>query len=361
MTRATLLTLTAAEEALGDAGLLEADEEFHLDTGVNIGMGISDLNEVHQTGKLIDEGNQRRVSPFFVPRILTNIPAGYVSLRYGLKGGTASATTACATGASCIGESFSLVQSGRVRRMVAGSVESSLIQMSVVGFQRMRALAAGKDPSISRPFDAKREGFVLSEGAAVVVLERLEDAKKRGAPIHGEVLGYGMSNDAFHLTAPRPDGLASTLCMRRCLQDARLPARTSRLRERARHLDDRRRPSRSRFRSPSWARTSRSRVSKATWGIASRRPAPLETIAGVLAAKSGEIPPTLHLHETDIDARVDLVQHDFRPWKAADRRIFLKNSFGFGGAFVSLAIGRGVIAAATRRSSVHFLLFSNKP
>ncbi|KAI6202856.1 Cytosolic Fe-S cluster assembly factor NUBP1-like protein [Aphelenchoides besseyi] len=338
MTRATLLTLTAAEEALRDSKMLEADSDVHEDTGVNIGMGICDLNEVHQTSKMIESGNQRKVSPFFVPRILTNIPAGYVSLRYGLKGGTASATTACATGASCIGEAFSLIQSGRVRRMLAGSVESSLTKTAVVGFQRMRALANGKDSSVSRPFDAKREGFVLSEGAGVVMLERLDEAKARGVPIYAEVLGYGMSNDAFHLTAPRPDGLASTLCMKRCLADAKLRAeQVSYVNAHATStiVGDR-------AEAASVAQLgSNIPISsvKGHLGHCVSAAGSLETIVSIMAMKSETIPPTLNLHETDIDADVDLIKETFREWKAKDRKVFLKNSFGFGGAFVSLAIG----------------------
>jgi 3-oxoacyl-[acyl-carrier-protein] synthase II len=157
-------------------------------------MGIADLELIHETGSKIGQGNERRVSPFFVPRILTNIPASYISLKYGLKGGNSSSTTACATGASCIGDAYAHIQSGRVRRVLAGAVESCINPISIVGFQRMRALAGGSSDDISRPFDKTRVGFVLSEGAALILLERLEDAVERKANIYAEIIGYGKYN-----------------------------------------------------------------------------------------------------------------------------------------------------------------------
>uniref|UniRef100_A0A1I8ABP6 beta-ketoacyl-[acyl-carrier-protein] synthase I n=1 Tax=Steinernema glaseri TaxID=37863 RepID=A0A1I8ABP6_9BILA len=217
MSRGSQFALLAAEECLQDAKLGNDDAE---NTGVNIGMGIADLEMIEETAELIRQGKAKRVTPYFVPRILTNMPAGYVSMKYGLKGGNMSSTTACATGASCVGDAATMVALGRVRRMIAGAVESCVNPIAITGFNRLRALARGQTGDISRPFDKTREGFVLSEGGAVVLLERLEDARTRGAPIYAEVLGYGISSDAYHLTSPDESGIGGRLCMGRSLEDA---------------------------------------------------------------------------------------------------------------------------------------------
>ncbi|CAD5210026.1 unnamed protein product [Bursaphelenchus xylophilus] len=342
----TLLTLKGVEEALQNADLHQVDREFHRDTAVNIGMGIADLEEIHKTGTLIENGKSRQVGPFFVPKILTNIPGGYVALKYGFKGGNSSSTTACATGLTCIAESFAQIQAGRVRRAVAGSVESCLNQISVVGFQRMRALASKTDTlddthySVSRPFDTNRNGFLLSEGAGIVVLERLDDAKARGAKIYAEILGYGISNDAYHLTSPHPDGLASEWSIRRCLTDSGLSpddvqyvnahATSTKVGDKAEAI--------------SIARLFGSNVAlsslKGHLGHCVSAAGSIETIASITALCNGKIPPTLNLQSTDIEEDIDLVQGDWRDWPKCSRRVVVKNSFGFGGAFVSLAFAQ---------------------
>ncbi|KAH7702740.1 Protein F10G8.9 b [Aphelenchoides avenae] len=321
MARGGMFALVAAEEVLKDAGIAEGFD--HEETGVNIGMGIADLEMVHDTGTKIDQGQERRVSPFFAPRILTNIPASYVSLKYRMRGGNSSSTTACATGASCIGDAYMHVRMGRIRRVVAGAVESCVNPISVVGFQRMRALAGGDDARAQRS-----NGWML---------ERLEDADERKAKIYAEIVGYGLANDAYHMTSPREDGLGSRLCMQRCMQEAGISAdEVSYVNAHA-------------------TSTPVGDVAEAV-SIASVLPGvavssikghighclaaagSLETVATLLSMKEGVLLPTLNLRETDIDAEVDLVKNAVRPWKANDRRIALMNSFGFGGAFVSLAL-----------------------
>ncbi|CAD5206833.1 unnamed protein product [Bursaphelenchus okinawaensis] len=346
MATPTLLTLKAVEEALQDSKLADVEEGFHDETAVNIGMGIADLEEIHKTATLIEKGRPRQVGPFFVPKILTNVPGGYVALKYGLKGGNSSSTTACATGLTCLAEAFAQIQSGRVRRAVAGSVESCLNSVSVVGFQRMRALASKTDdlddtlPSTSRPFDVHRNGFVLSEGAGILILERLEDAKARGATVYAEVLGYGISNDAYHLTSPSPDGKASELSITRCLKDSKLDvsdvqyvnahATSTKVGDKAEAI------SISRLFGPKVALSSL----KGHIGHCVSAAGSIESIGTLLSMTNGEIPPTLNLARSDVDVDVDLVQGEWRRWPKGKRRVVVKNSFGFGGAFVSVAFAQ---------------------
>uniref|UniRef100_A0A915D923 Cytosolic Fe-S cluster assembly factor NUBP1 homolog n=1 Tax=Ditylenchus dipsaci TaxID=166011 RepID=A0A915D923_9BILA len=300
------------------------------DVGVNIGSGVSDLYEIYETGKKIESDQARRVSPYFVPRILTNIPGSYVSQRFGLAGGNTSQSSACATGASCIGDAFLYVRSGRWRKAFAGSTESCVNKIAVVGFSRMKALASGNQVDISRPFDETRSGFVLSEGSAVVILERLDDALNRNAKIYAEILGYGLASDAFHLTSPEPSGLGSRLCMQRCLQDAGLNgkdvtyvnahATSTPLGDKAEALSILNNP----------GHTGHSLAAAGS----------LETIATALSIRDGIILPTLNLIITPEDVEgLDLVKIEVRKWaQSPNRRIALMNSFGFGGAFVSLAL-----------------------
>ncbi|KAH7717414.1 Protein F10G8.9 a, partial [Aphelenchoides avenae] len=226
---------------------------------------------------------------------------------------------------------------GRIRRVVAGAVESCVNPISIVGFQRMRALAAGEDESISRPFDKSRVGFVLSEGAALVMVERFEDAVERKAKIYAEIVGYGLANDAHHLTSPREDGLGSRLCMQRCMQEAGIRA------------DDVSYVNAHATSTPVGDVAEAVSIASVLPGVAVSSikghighclaaAGSLETVATLLSMKEGVLLPTFNLRETDINADVDLVKDAMRPWKAKDRRIALMNSFGFGGAFVSLAL-----------------------
>lgn len=235
MSKASMLALVAAEEALSEADAVGLDHE---ETSVNIGTCMSDLEHIGETAQKVTDGLIRRVSPYFVPRILNNLPAGYVAMkyaslriinsniafetfRYKMRGGVESTSTACATGLHCIGNAFRSIRYGDTRRAVAGAVECALNPISLAGFDRMRALARGDQPSISRPFDKKRSGFVMGEGVGLVFLERLEDAKARGARILAEVIGYGISSDCYHISTPDPSAIGAVLSMRRAIRDAR--------------------------------------------------------------------------------------------------------------------------------------------
>uniref|UniRef100_A0AC34FF34 Beta-ketoacyl-[acyl-carrier-protein] synthase I n=1 Tax=Panagrolaimus sp. ES5 TaxID=591445 RepID=A0AC34FF34_9BILA len=331
MSRGSIFAVEAATEALKKAGLHEMGESFHESTSVNIGMGIADLESIADTGEKCKNGNERKISPYFVPRILTNIPASYVSLKFKLRGGNSSTTTACATGASSISEAFQSIRYGNTRRAVAGAVESCLSPIAVEGFKRMRALATSKDNTVSRPFDSKREGFVLSEGAGILVLERLEDALERKCNIYAEILGYGMGNDAHHLTSPREDGYGSILCMKRCIEDSKIEAKQ--IEYVNAHATS----------TPVGDKAEAISIAafKRHTGHCLGAAGAIETIATALSVRDGIIIGTKNLKETDISADIEFVSAKNSPtieWKSEDRRIALMNSFGFGGAFVSICL-----------------------
>eukprot|EP00756_Hemistasia_phaeocysticola_P054242 Hpha_TRINITY_DN30173_c0_g1::TRINITY_DN30173_c0_g1_i1::g.110728::m.110728/K09458/fabF; 3-oxoacyl-[acyl-carrier-protein] synthase II len=224
-TRYTRFALTAAAEAVRNAGLEEAleDEKVRSEAGVCVGVGIASLTDIAACTRSLDAGKLNHVSPFFVPKILGNTPAGQISIRYKLGGPCHSASTACATGAHSIGDAVRFIQMGDADIMLAGGTEACLNPVAFVGFQRLRALTVkhNEDPATaSRPFDAGRGGFVMGEGAAVLVLEELERAKARGAEILAEVVGYGASGDGHHVTAPDPTGAGSRRSMQLALRHA---------------------------------------------------------------------------------------------------------------------------------------------
>ena len=228
-------TVDASSPAFVQFASLAADEALHdarwnpddgLDTGVCIGAGMSSTLDLSNAGMLLQNDRIRRVSPFFVPRILVNAAAGAVSMAYGLHGPNLAPSTACATGAHAIGDAYRVIQRGDANAMLAGGTESCVDAIALAGFSRMKALSTkyNEAPSLaSRPFDADRDGFVLSEGACVLLLESVEHARQRGAPkVYCEILGYGMSGDAYHVTKPREDGHGASLAMSRALASSGL-------------------------------------------------------------------------------------------------------------------------------------------
>ncbi|XP_059282442.1 3-oxoacyl-[acyl-carrier-protein] synthase, mitochondrial [Lycium ferocissimum] len=217
--------LCAADEALKDANWIPTEQDEKEQTGVSLGAGTGSISDILEASRMICEKNIRRLSPFFIPRILINMASGHVSMKYGFQGPNHSAVTACATGAHSIGDAARMIQFGDTDVMVAGGTEASIDALSIAGFCRLRALTTkynSKPHEASRPFDCGRDGFVIGEGSGVMVLEELEHAKKRGAKIYAELRGYGTSGDANHITQPHIGGRGAVLAMTRALKQSGL-------------------------------------------------------------------------------------------------------------------------------------------
>lgn len=217
--------LAAAEFAMKDSGFV-IDENNEDRVGVLIGSGIGGLPVIEATHSILVEKGPDRVSPFFIPSLIVNMAAGLVSIKYGAKGPNSAPATACTTGLHAVGDAFRLIQTGRAEMMIAGGAESVISPLAFAGFAAMKALSLRNDEpeKASRPWDKDRDGFVMGEGAGILVLEELESARRRGAPIYAEVLGYGMSADAYHISAPDPEGGGAARVMKEALADAGVPA-----------------------------------------------------------------------------------------------------------------------------------------
>ena len=242
--RATLFALAAAEEAVKGA-LLEqhfADvPDVRLRTGVALGTGMSSLMDVADATRKLDSGASRRITPFFVPKILCNAAAGQIGIKYSIRGPNHSASTACATGAHGIGDGFRFIQHGDADVMICGGTESCLNPIAFIGFQRAKAMTTehnDRPEAGSRPFDADRKGFVMAEGAAVMILEEKEHAEARGAPILAEVTGYGVSGDGYHVTSPHPEGIGAQLCMQSALRQTQAALDSAKGEFNATHIRD---------------------------------------------------------------------------------------------------------------------------
>jgi 3-oxoacyl-[acyl-carrier-protein] synthase II len=338
-----VFAMAAAKQALKDAGWKPESYEDQIRTGVAIGSGIGGLGGIYEASLLLKERGPRRLSPFFIPGRLINLAAGYVSIEHGLKGPNHSAVTACSTGAHAIGDASRMIALGDAEVMVAGGAESSINRIGIAGFCACRALSTGFNDTpekASRPYDKDRDGFVMGEGAGVVVLEELEHALARGARIYAEVVGYGMSGDAYHITSPAEDGDGAYRCMQAALGRAGIAAAdldyinahgTStpvgdeiELRAVERLLAN----------APK--RPSMSSTKSATGHLLGAAGA-IEAIFTVLAIRDQVAPPTINLDNPSVETEIDLVPH-----KAREREIdyALSNSFGFGGTNASLVMRR---------------------
>ena len=339
-----LYGVAAAVQAVRDAGWMPQDEESRCRTGVMIGSGIGGLSSIAETAVLIKERGPRRVSPFFIPGALINLISGQVSIRFGFKGPNHAVVTACSTGAHAIGDAARLIQWGDADVMVAGGAESPISEIGIAGFNACKALSTKRadDPTkASRPYDADRDGFVMGEGAGVVVLEALEHAQARGARIYAEVLGYGMSGDAHHITAPAEDGDGAFRSMSAALTRAGLVAAdvdyinahgtstmadTIELAAVERLLGDA-------------AGSATMSSTKSATGHLLGAAGAIEAIFCVLALRDQVAPPTINLDNPAVQPKLDLAPH-----VARKRRIdvALSNSFGFGGTNASLVLGHGL-------------------
>ncbi|MEA1675219.1 beta-ketoacyl-ACP synthase II [Nitrospirillum sp. BR 11163] len=334
--------VAAAAEAVKDSGWEPQSEEDRERTGVMIGSGIGGLSSIYETSLLLAEKGPRRISPFFIPSALINLVSGHVSIIHGFKGPNHSAVTACSTGAHAIGDAARLIMWDDCDVMVAGGAEAAINRLGVAGFAAARALSTGFNETperASRPYDKDRDGFVMGEGAGVVVLEELEHAKARGAKIYAEVVGYGLSGDAHHITAPADDGNGGYRSMAMALKRAGMtPADIDYVNAHGTSTplgDLIELGAVKRLFGEALNTASMSSTKSATGHLLGAAGA-IEAIFSVLAIRDQQVPPTLNLdNPSDECAGVDLVPH-----KSKKRRVraALSNSFGFGGTNASLIV-----------------------
>lgn len=332
-------SLAATRFAMDDAGL-EIDDELSPRTGTIIGSGIGGMETYYQTVLTMEQKGPGRISPFFIPNIVTNMASGYVSIYFNAKGPNCCTTTACAASGHAVGMSTSMIQKGEADIMIAGGTEAPIIPITVAGFNSMKALSTRNDDpkTASRPFDKDRDGFIIAEGAGVVILEELEFAKKRGARIYAEVLGSGMSGDAFHITAPSLEGPVN--CMNAALKDSGLsPDKIDYINAHgtSTQLNDVNETNAIKkvFGDNSYNIPVSS--TKSMTGHMLGAAGAVETAFCALALHNGIIPPTINLFDVDPECDLDYVPNELRE-KAIN--IALTNSYGFGGTNVSIAVGR---------------------
>ncbi len=333
--------VAATAFAMEDSGLTIDDRNAER-VGVIIGSGIGGLPLIERMHKVLLERGPARISPFFIPGLIVNMAAGQVSIRYGARGPISSPATACTTGLHAAGDAFRQIQLGFADAMIAGGSEAVITPLGVGGFSKMRALSTRNDEpeKASRPWDRQRDGFVMAEGAGIIILEELEHARRRGAPSYAEVVGYGMSADAYHMSAPQPDGHGAEQAMRSALQDAGLPAQSvdyinahgtsTPLGDVAEVLAIKRLFGDHAYRlAVSSTKGSTGHLLGASGG--------LEAGILALAIHHQTLPPTINLDDPDDGCDLDFVPHQARP---AELEVGLTNSFGFGGTNGALVMKR---------------------
>lgn len=340
-----LFGIAAAEQAVRDSGWMPDGEEDRLRTGVMIGSGIGGLSSIADTAILIKERGPRRVSPFFIPGALINLISGQVSIRYGFKGPNHSVVTACSTGAHAIGDASRLIQHGDAEVMIAGGAEAAICEIGIAGFNACKALSTKHrdDPqAASRPYDTDRDGFVMGEGAGIVVLEEYEHAKARGAKIYAEILGYGMSGDAYHITAPSETGEGAERSMRAALNNAGLePSDIDYINAHGTSTmaDTIELGAVERMMGESAASVTMSSTKSATGHLLGAAGA-IEAVFSILALRDQVAPPTINLDNPAAETKVDLAPNAKRERKID---VALSNSFGFGGTNASVVFGKAPI------------------
>ncbi len=330
-------SIIATEEALKDSGLLETKVDPYR-VGVIIGSGIGGLRDIEENTRILLEKGARRVSPFFVPSGISNMASGYVAIRWGFKGVNYAVVSACATGNHAIGDAFRLIQTGDADIIIAGGSESAITPLGVAGFANMKALSTRNDEpqKASRPFDKDRDGFVMGEGAGILVLEEYEHAKARGAKIYAEIVGYGATDDAYHITAPCVDGEGAYECMRLALEDGKIkPEEVDYINAHGTStpLNDKTETMAIKKLFGDHAYKLKISSNKSMIGHLLGGAAAVEAVATVKTIETGIIPPTINLENPDPDCDLDYV-----PNKAVKQEVnvALSNAFGFGGTNASI-------------------------
>jgi 3-oxoacyl-[acyl-carrier-protein] synthase II len=335
--------MAAARQALDDAAWHPTSYEDQCTSGVLIGSGIGGIGGIYEASVTLIERGPRRISPFFIPGRLINLAGGYVSIAHRLKGPNSAVVTACSTGSHAIGDATRLIALGDAEVMVAGGAESPINRLSIAGFAACRALSTGfnDDPTkASRPYDKDRDGFVMGEGAGVVVLEEYEHAKARGAKIYAEVIGYGLSGDAYHITSPSEDGDGAYRCMAAAIKRAGIsPSDIDYINAHGTSTplgDELELKAVERIVGNAASKLSMSSTKSAVGHLLGAAGA-VEAIFSILAMRDGIMPPTINLDHPSVETAIDLVPHTARK---KDIDIVLSNSFGFGGTNASLIFRR---------------------
>ncbi|TEU11772.1 MAG: beta-ketoacyl-[acyl-carrier-protein] synthase II [Anaerolineales bacterium] len=324
--------VVAVEQAIADAGLV-INESNSEQTGVVIGSGIGGIGTLVSQVKVLEERGPRRVSPFLIPMILPDSAAGQVAITFGIKGPNMAVTSACATGLNVIGEAAEMIRRGFVRTAICGGSEAAILPLTVAAFNVMGVLSTRNDEPerAPRPFDAQRDGFVMGEGAAILILERMEDAQARGARIYGEVIGYGSSADAYHMAAPAVDGTGAAQAMRMALSDAELrPHDVDHINAHGTGTSLNDVSETAAIKSVFGDHAYKVAVSstKSMTGHLLGAAGAIETIACLKALETGLIPPTINYEHPDPECDLDYVPNEARP---ANLRTAMSNSFGLGG------------------------------
>jgi len=328
----------AAKEAISDSGL-ELDKIDLTKAGVIVGTGIGGLRDIEDQQTLLLEKGARRVSPFFIPSGISNMASGYISIEFGFKGPNSCIVTACATGTHSIGDAFKIIQRGDADIMIAGGTESAITPLGIAGFANMKALSTRNDEpqKASRPFDAERNGFVMGEGAGILILEELEHAKKRGAKIYAEVVGYGLTGDAYHITAPCADADGAKRVINMALNDAKItPEEVDYVNAHGTStpLNDKVETLALKEVFKGHAYKLKISSNKSMIGHLLGAAGAVEAVATALTIKNRIIPPTINYENPDPDCDLDYV-----PNKAIEYpvKVAISNSFGFGGTNACLA------------------------
>jgi 3-oxoacyl-[acyl-carrier-protein] synthase II len=333
--------LAAARMALEDSGLkIDASNDERV--GVSVGTAMGGIESIEKNHELLLKGKRQQISPFFVPSFLGNMATGQVAITFGAKGANMCTVTACASGTHAIGDAAIVIQRGDVDAMIAGGTEAAIRPLVFAGLDPLKVMSARNDApeKASRPFDKGRDGFVISEGAGMVILEELESARKRGAQIYGEVLGYGLNSDAYHITAPDPEGAGAASCMRLALEDANIsPDQVDYINAHGTSTELNDLSETRAIKSVFGERAHKIPISanKSMMGHMWAGAGVTEAIASLLTIRDGIIPPTINYETPDPECDLDYVPNEARK---AEVNTVLSNSFGFGSTNGCLILGK---------------------